>query len=161
MFCPSAPAPGLAGWPSAPPFDPCAFTGLLDRDPARAAAILAAMRPSMCAAQAQAHAERAGVPVAQITQAWQALIARFGPLPSPRAPQNEPAWLCASVYLPTSVTDLLVEQPDLALALLAQLTPPQRITQAIAYTTWLAAHGMPVGLDTVLASWEPPQRPPA
>ena len=156
----SAPAPDPIGWPSAAPFDPLALNTLLDRDPARAAAILAAMRPALRAAQAQAHAACAGVPVARITAEWQALIARFGPLPQPAAPPDGPAWRCASVYEPALLADLLVEQPQHAAALLDQLTPSQRITQAIAYTAWLAAHGLPVGLDTVLAGWElaPQQR---
>jgi hypothetical protein len=152
-------APDSLGWPSAP-FDPLALNSLLDRDPARAAAILAAMRPSMCAAQAQAHATCAGVPVARIVAEWRDLIARFGPLPPPAAPPDGPAWLCASVYEPAVLADLLVEQPVQAQALLDQLTPAQRITQAIAYTAWMAYHGMPVALDTVLASWDavPQQR---
>ena len=155
----SAPAPDSFGWLSAP-FDPLAFNSLLDRDPARAAAILAAMRPALRAAQAHAHATCAGVPVARITAEWRDLIARFGPLPPPAAPPDGPAWLCASVYEPAVLADLLVEQPVQAQALLDQLTPSQRITQAIAYTAWLAAHGLPVGLDTVLAGWDavPQQR---
>ena len=146
-------APGSAGWPAAPPLDPLALTSLLDRDPARAAAILAAMRPALRAAQAQAHADRANVPIAQITQAWQVLIARFGPLPQP-AWQHQADAACASVYDPASLADLLVEQPQQAQALLDQLSPRQRVAQAVAYAAWLTMHGMPVDLATVLASWE-------
>ena len=146
-------APSSAGWPSASPLDPLALTTLLDRDPACAAAILAAMRPALRAAQVQAHAAREGVPVAQITQAWQALIARFGPLPQPTW-QHQADAACASVYDPASLADLLVEQPQQAQVLLDQLSPRQRVAQAVAYAAWLTMHGMPVDLATVLASWE-------
>ena len=149
----SARAPGSAGWPSAPPLDPLALTSLLDRDPTRAAAILAAMRPALRAAQAQAHADRANVPIAQITQAWQVLIARFGPLPQP-AWQHQADSACASVYDPVYLADLLVEQPQQAQALLDQLSPRQRVAQAVAYAAWLAVYRLPVDLATVLASWE-------
>jgi hypothetical protein len=46
-LAPGYSAGGLsASPPSAPPLDPHAFSLLLDRDPVRAAAILAAMRPA-------------------------------------------------------------------------------------------------------------------
>ena len=150
----SAPAPDPIGWPSAAPFDPLALNSLLDRDPARAAAILAALRPALRAAQAQAHADCAGVPVGRIVAEWADLIARVGPLPPPPAPQDGAALSCASVYEPSLLADLLVEQPQQAQALLDQLSPRQRVMQAVAYAAWLAAHGMPVALDSVLAGWE-------
>ena len=100
------------------------------------------------------------MPVARITAEWQALIARFGPLPPPTAPPDGAALSCASVYEPAVLADLLVDQPMQAQTLLDQLTPPQRVMQAVAYAAWMADHGMTVGLDAVLAGWEvaPQQR---
>ena len=46
------------------------------------------------------------------------------------------------------------EQPDRALALVAAMTEPQRVRQALAYAAWLAYHGLEIDLATVLAAWE-------
>lgn len=142
-----------AGGPPAPPLCPHSLNALLARDPARAAAILAAMRPALRAQQAQAHAALAGVDSARIDQEWSDLIARCGPLAAlPKLPESTES-PCASVYEPEALADLLVEQPALAHVLLRQLTGPQRVTQALAYAAFLSDHGMPVTLDEVLASW--------
>ena len=34
------------------------------------------------------------------------------------------------------------------------MTEPQRVCQALAYSAWLAYHGLEIDLDTVLAAWE-------
>ena len=148
------PASGAASGQLSPPLDPHALDQLLERDPARAAAILAAMRPAMRVAQAHAHATLGGVPTARITQGWQQLIARVGPLARHPAPLEGAATQCASVYAPEVLADLLVEQPAQAHALLRQLSAPQRVTQALAYAAWLDQHGMPVSLADVLTSWD-------
>ena len=147
------PAPGAASGQLGPPLDPHALNQLLDHDPARAAAILAAMRPALRVAQAMAHAILAGVPILRITQEWHELIARVGPLARHPAPLEGAATRCASVYAPEALADLLVEQPAQAHALLRQLSAPQRVTQALAYAAWLDQHGMPVSLADVLTSW--------
>lgn len=149
---PSAPG-NPAGGPPAPPLDPYALNALLDRDPARAAAILAAMRPEQRARQARAHADLTGVPATRIAQKWVELIARVGPLSTAPVPLRGAATPCASVYDPETLGDLLVDQPALAHELLARLSEAQRVTQALAYAAWLERHGMPVRLDDVLGSW--------
>ncbi len=93
-------APGVASGPASPPLDPHAFNALLARDPARAAAILAAMRPLLRAQQAQGHADLAGVDTARIAQEWHGLIARCGPAIAPTAPADGAEAACASVYDP-------------------------------------------------------------
>ncbi|NTU85866.1 MAG: hypothetical protein HGA45_42140, partial [Chloroflexales bacterium] len=95
------PAPGNpAGGPPAPPLCPHSLNALLARDPARAAAILAAMRPALRTQQAQAHADLAGVDPARITGEWQTLIAHAAPLPAPPDDQGGADAPCASVYDP-------------------------------------------------------------
>ena len=42
---------------------------------------------------------------------------------------------------------------DRALALVAAMTAPQRVRQALAYAAWLAYHGLVIDLATVLAAW--------
>jgi len=154
MAPPPPPAPGVPSGPGTPPLDPHALNQLLARDPARAAAILAAMRPAMLRAQATAHAPLGGGDAAQIVREWAALIARVGPLPAPPAPRDGADAPCASVYEPEVLADLLVAHPRLAHALLQALTPSQRVTQAVTYAAWLADHGLPVQIADVLASWE-------
>lgn len=152
------PAPGTTSGPPAPPLDPLALNALLDRDPAKAAAILAAMRPALLRAQAAAHAALAGVDAARIVREWCDLIARVGPPPAPTTPHAGADAPCASVYEPELLADLLVEQPRLAHELLRALSPNQRVAQAVAYANWLGTHGMPVTLDDVLASWQEVKR---
>ncbi|MEI8167798.1 MAG: hypothetical protein WCG26_15560 [Chloroflexales bacterium] len=97
-MAPRSPALGKrAGGSSAPSLDPHTLTALIDRAPARAAAILAAMRPAQRRAQVQANARSAGVPAAHIAHAWRALIDRAGLAPSPQDAAPAP---CAAVYDP-------------------------------------------------------------
>jgi hypothetical protein len=135
-----------------PPFDPSSFQTLLAREPARAAAILAAMRPPMRSAQAQAHANLCGVPVAQITQEWEACIATHAEhpwSPTPAIPR-----MCGAVYEPEQLADLLCTNPALAAIELAALSPRQQIMQAVAQAAWLTAHGLPTSFEAILATWE-------
>ncbi len=44
---------------------------------------------------------------------------------------------------------------DRAIALVAAMTEPQRVRQALAYAAWLAYHGLEIDLATVLAACEP------
>jgi hypothetical protein len=41
-----------------------------------------------------------------------------------------------------------------AIALVAAMTEPQRVRQALAYAAWLAYHGLEIDLMTMLAAWE-------
>ena len=41
-----------------------------------------------------------------------------------------------------------------AIALIAAMTEPQRVCQALAYCVWLGYHGLGIDLATVLAAWE-------
>lgn len=141
------PRPSL-GTPEAPPaapFQPHTLDGLLQRRPARAAAILAAMRPALRPAQCRAHAALADAPAPRIAQEWADLVARAG---LSTAPADDEATPCASVYEPEH---LALRDPADAQRLIAALSPTQRVTQAAAQAAWLAGFGYPVTLDDVLA----------
>ena len=43
---------------------------------------------------------------------------------------------------------------DRAIALIAAMTEPQKVRQALTYPAWLAYHGLTIDLATVLAAWE-------
>lgn len=146
-------APGVASGPASPPLDPHAFNALLARDPARAAAILAAMRPLLRAQQAQAHADLTGVDTARIAQEWHDLIARCGPAIAPTAPADGADAACASVYDPEL---LACVEPAEVRRWVMDLTPAQRVQQAVAQAAWLNSFGYPVTFNDVLADWEQP-----
>jgi len=65
-----------------------------------------------------------------------------------------------------AIVPVLFDPPDFAalyhndkahaIALVAAMTEPQRIRQALAYAAWLAYHGLEIDLATVLAAWEQP-----
>jgi hypothetical protein len=59
-----------------------------------------------------------------------------------------------TLYDPEDIAALYHTDKDRALALLAALTEPQRVRQALAYAAWLAYHGLEIDLATVLAAWE-------
>ena len=134
---PSAPGTPVGGLSAPPPFEPTAFHHLIDRNPARAAALLAAMRPPQRYAQLVAHAAHAdAMPIA----AWAALLCRAGDDDSSPAAVIEPATLA-------------LMEPDDAAAALADLTPTQRVAQAVAQAAWLADFGYAVTHTEILASW--------
>jgi hypothetical protein len=70
-----------------PPLAPLPFSRLLIRHPARAAAILAAMRPAMYRSQAAAHAALTNVSLVSVAQEWATLLR------------------CARPYIPTRRED--------------------------------------------------------
>jgi hypothetical protein len=43
---------------------------------------------------------------------------------------------------------------DRAIALVAPMSEPQRMRQALAYAAWLAYHGLEIDVETALATWE-------
>ena len=59
-----------------------------------------------------------------------------------------------TLYDPEDFAALYHADKDRAIALVAAMTEPQRVRQALAYAAWLAYHGLEIDLDTVLAAWE-------
>ena len=49
--------------------------------------------------------------------------------------------------------DLLLDDPDRALRVLAAMSDGERAAQAAAYVAWLAGFGLPVAVADVLANW--------
>jgi hypothetical protein len=43
---------------------------------------------------------------------------------------------------------------DRAIALVAAMSEPQKVHQALAYAAWLAYHGLEIDVETVLTAWE-------
>jgi hypothetical protein len=122
------PRPSLAT--PAAPFLPHTLDGLLRRQPERAAAVLAALRPALRRAQLAVQAE-----LAEPLRRY--LDDRDAPLPSaPIAPET-----------------LALLEPDAAQAAVAALSPTQRIRQAVAQAHWLADFGYPVAFEDLLAAW--------
>lgn len=158
----SPPTPGACAEPPPAPFEPIPFDHLVGSRPNVAARVLAAMRPALRRAQAEAQAALladAGIPrdAEAVLCAWDALIAERCPeLRAPHRYRYQPAEtvVCASVYEPEALGGLLIDAPGLAHALLDALSPAQRTTMAVAYAAWLSAHGMPVSVPEVIASWE-------
>jgi hypothetical protein len=58
------------------------------------------------------------------------------------------------LYDPEEFAALYHADKDRALALIATMTEPQRVRQALAYAAWLGHHGLEIDLETVLAAWE-------
>ena len=59
-----------------------------------------------------------------------------------------------TLYDPEEFAALYHADKERAIALIAAMTEPQRVCQALAYAAWLAYHGLEIDLDTVLAAWE-------
>jgi len=59
-----------------------------------------------------------------------------------------------TLYDPEEFAALYHADKDRALALVAAISEPQRVRQALAYAAWLGYHGLEIDLDTVLAAWE-------
>ena len=49
--------------------------------------------------------------------------------------------------------DLLIDDPDRALRVLAAMSEQERAAQAADYAAWLAGVGLPVAVADVLANW--------
>jgi hypothetical protein len=144
----SPPAPGNpAGGPPAPPLDPRALDTLLRHHPARAARVLASMRPAARHAQLLAHAALTDAPPTRIQAEWADLLR----LAHPGEPDDPPP---AAPIEPERLALIELEE---ARAAIAALTPPQRVTQAVAQAAWLASFGYPVGFEEILAVWEAEQ----
>ena len=59
-----------------------------------------------------------------------------------------------TLYDPEDFAALYHADKDRAIALIAAMTEPQRVRQALAYAAWLSYHGLEIDLATVLAAWE-------
>ena len=70
------------------------------------------------------------------------------------APSFDVEEIVPILYDPEEFAALYHTDKERALALLAAMSEPQRVRQALAYTAWLAYHGLEIDLDTVLAAWE-------
>ncbi|MBX0331427.1 hypothetical protein K2Z83_27625 [Oscillochloris sp. ZM17-4] len=133
--------------PPPPPLAPTILDSLLCHDPARAAAILAAMRPAARAAQAHAHAHLCGVGVESVRAEWGALIAGCPRPPLARPPRNN------ADDAPYDPEILALLEPAAAQDLIAALSPDQRDAQAAAQAAWLGAFGYPVAVEDILGMW--------
>lgn len=133
--------------PPAPPFEPHTFQVLVQHRPERASSILAAMRPAMLAAQAQAHAVIGGTTAERIIDGWRPLIARGRSAPLVRPSHDDSG---DAVYEP----ERLAMAPDHeARDLIVALTPTQRVRQAQAQAMWLSGWGYPVTAAQILDGW--------
>ena len=75
----------------------------------------------------------------------------------PHVQSNPPFDLDAIVptlYDPEDFAALYHADKDRAIALVAAMTEPQRVCQALAYCAWLTYHGLEIDLATVLAAWK-------
>lgn len=70
------------------------------------------------------------------------------------APSVDADEIVPTLYDPEEFAALYHADKNRALALLAAMTEPQRVRQALAYAAWLAYHGLEIDLATVLAAWE-------
>jgi len=71
------------------------------------------------------------------------------------APPPQAAAIVPTLYDPEEFAALYHADKDRAIALIAAMTEPQKVRQALAYSAWLAYHGLEIDLATVLAAWEP------
>lgn len=78
------------------------------------------------------------------------------PLPIHPAPPCDADAIVPTLFDPPDFAALYHADKTHALALVAAMSEPQRIRQALAYAAWLAYHGLEIDLATVLAAWEQP-----
>ena len=62
--------------------------------------------------------------------------------------------IAPTLYAPAEFAALYHTDKVHAIALVAAMTKPQRICQALAYAAWLGYYGLEIDQDTVLAAWE-------
>jgi hypothetical protein len=70
------------------------------------------------------------------------------------APPLDVDAIVPTLYDPEEFAALYHTDKGRAIALVAAMTEPQRVRQALAYSAWLAYHGLEIDLATVLAAWE-------
>ena len=81
-------------------------------------------------------------------------MTRLIPLHILTMPQIDIAAIVPTLYDPEDFAALYHADKDRALALVAAMTEPQRVRQALAYAAWLVYHGLEIDLATVLAAWD-------
>ena len=59
-----------------------------------------------------------------------------------------------TLYDPEDFAALYHADKDRAIALIAAMSEPQRVRQALGYCAWLDYHSLEIDLATVLAAWE-------
>jgi hypothetical protein len=72
----------------------------------------------------------------------------------PAAPPLATAAIVPTLHDPEQFAARSHADKDHAIALIAAMSEPQRVCQALAYAAWLAYHGLEIDLATVLAAWE-------
>jgi hypothetical protein len=70
------------------------------------------------------------------------------------APPLDADAIVPTLYDPEDFAALYHVDKERAIALIAAMTEPQRVRQALVYAAWLAYHGLEIDLATVLAAWE-------
>ncbi len=70
------------------------------------------------------------------------------------APPLVAATIVPTLYDPEEFATLYHADKEHAIALIGAMTEPQRVCQALAYSAWLAYHGLEIDLATVLTAWE-------
>jgi hypothetical protein len=59
-----------------------------------------------------------------------------------------------TLYDPEEFAALYHADKQRAIALVAAMSEPQRVRQALAYAAWLGYHGLEIDVETVVAAWE-------
>jgi hypothetical protein len=84
-------------------------------------------------------------------------MTRLVPLHILTTPPQAAETIVPTLYDPEEFAALYHTDTDRAIALLAAMTAPQRVRQALAYAAWLHYYGLEVDLETVLNAWEAPE----
>jgi hypothetical protein len=70
------------------------------------------------------------------------------------APPLDTDAIMPTLYDPKEFAALYHADKDRAIALVAAMSEPQKVRQALAYCAWLDYHGLEIDLTTVLTAWE-------
>jgi hypothetical protein len=81
-------------------------------------------------------------------------MSRLVPLHIRTAPPQAVETIVPTLYDPEAFAALYHADKERAIALVAAMSAPQRVRQALAYAAWLAHYGLQIDLETVLAAWE-------
>jgi hypothetical protein len=84
-------------------------------------------------------------------------VTRLVPLHIRAAPPIRVETIVPTLYDPEEFAALYHVDKERAIALIAAMSAPQRVRQALAYAAWLAHYGLQIDLETVLDAWEAPQ----
>ena len=84
-------------------------------------------------------------------------LVRLVPLYILTAPPIAAETIVPTLYDPEELAALYHADKQRAIALIAAMTAPQRVRQAVAYAAWLGYYGLEVDLETVLNAREAPE----